>query len=283
MFRTPVVLAFRSMTFYDEGIFPRCGMRFGFFLLSTGCIENVIERINSRDGDVGIGSDTAVVEEVFEDDETVDPEETPDPEEMPEPDDTSEPDDTPEPEEPGDSQSTPRRPQMGEVLINELMIDPESVADREGEWVELLNVTEDWLDLSGHLLLDLGVDVYEMQSLQTDGLTLAPSGFLVICANEEYWDNGGVDCDATTLWQSFGGGFSMSNAEDEVILSSPSAVVIDAVFYSQGFAVTGSSLGVTPSAASFQGNDDLDNWCDQWGFLPLGDSGSPGEVNDICF
>ena len=68
-----------------------------------------------------------------------------------------------------------------------------------------------------------------------------------------------------------------------MILTTSNNIVIDAVSYSSGFSVVGASLGVSPGDANHVANDDLSNWCDQWGFLPLGDAGSPGAMNDICF
>lgn len=194
---------------------------------------------------------------------------------------SNEPDDPVE--DPGDSEENPRRASTGELIINEVMIDPEAVQDKFGEWVEIYNTTEDWLDLSQYHLKDQGVDDYEIQEVSQGSLVIAPHGFLVICAETDYWNNGGVDCHGSFLYQTFGGGFGMSNTEDEVILFSHSNQMIDRMTYTEGFAVLGSSLGVSPSYATEAGNDYATNWCDQWGFLPMGDSGSPNATNDICF
>ena len=56
-----------------------------------------------------------------------------DPSSEPSSDPSSEPSSDPS-DEPGDSQDNPRYPNYGEIIINEVMVNPISVADAEGEW-----------------------------------------------------------------------------------------------------------------------------------------------------
>ena len=42
-------------------------------------------------------------------------------------------------------------------------------------------------------------------------------------------------------------------------------------------------MGLDPDKATPQENDDLSNWCAQWGFMAQGDNGNPGEENDDCW
>ncbi|HUI71709.1 MAG TPA: hypothetical protein VL354_14410, partial [Spirochaetia bacterium] len=48
-----------------------------------------------------------------------------------------------------DSQSAPVTPSVGDLVINEMMIDPAGVADTSGEWFELFNVSAKPLNLEG--------------------------------------------------------------------------------------------------------------------------------------
>ncbi len=261
--------------------------------LLAGCNENFIRSIRDKQeeqDDVGIDepSDEPADEPTSEPDSgpSDEPADEPSSETADEPSNepgtepSNEPDD---PVEPGDSQENPRRAYNGEVIINEVMIDSDAVQDKYGEWVELYNTTGDWLDLRQYRLRDQGVDDYEIQEVSLGSMIIEPNGFLVICAETDYWNNGGVTCQGAFLYQTFGGGFGLSNSEDEVILYSNTNQMIDRMTYAEGFSVIGSSLGVTPSYATQYGNDYSTNWCDQWGFLPMGDSGSPGSINDICF
>jgi hypothetical protein len=163
------------------------------------------------------------------------------------------------------------------------MIDPYSSSDSEGEWVELWNIGAAWVDLDGALLADEGVDAYELEPEYSDALILGPGEYLIVCADPDWWSNGGVDCDATILYQTFGDGFALSNTEDEVILVSGAGSILDTFEYDEDFAVVGASMGVDPDEATVSGNDDPDDWCDQWDSLAFGDGGSPGRENDWCW
>jgi len=184
---------------------------------------------------------------------------------------------------PGESSGTARAPGYGEMVVTELMIDPESVPDRDGEWVEIRNTSAYWVDLSGHRLGDDGVDDVEIESTSTDSLVVRPGGYTVICAVDDYWDNGGVECDGTFRYWTFGGGFAMSNTEDEVMLISPGGYILDGVAWGEDFAVVGAAMGLEASAHTVGDNDALESWCDQWSWLPLGDAGTPSEANDSCW
>ena len=197
-------------------------------------------------------------------------------------DDATEDDPAPD-EQPGDSPELPRPAIHGDFVVNELMIDPESVPDAEGEYVELYNRSSSWLDASGLRLADDGVDDNPIQAAEDGDLVVGPQGFLVVCAFDDFWDNGGVDCDAVFDYDTFGGGFALSNTEDEVLLLSSSGAELDRVEYDASIVEVGAGIGVDPDFATPSGNDDLDEWCDQWGSLPFGDDGSPGETNDNCF
>lgn len=185
--------------------------------------------------------------------------------------------------EPGASSDNPREPEAGELVISELMIDPEATSDRLGEWVELYNGGSHWVDLSGHRLADDGVDDHAIQPTGAGSLVVGPGGFLVICASDDRWDNGGVDCQGTVPYETWGGGFALSNSEDEVVLLSPTGVTLDRFAYDADFAYVGASMGVDPEHATVSENDDTDAWCDQWSFLSGGDYGNPGESNDWCW
>ena len=186
-------------------------------------------------------------------------------------------------DEPGSDANNPDSPEPGDLIINELMIDPENTDDSIGEWIEIWNRSELWLNLDGLRLADEGIDDYAIESLDGQPLVVGPDELFVICASESYWENGGVNCDATFYYWTLGGGFGMSNSADEVLLRSADGDTIDRVRYQSGFSVLGEALGVDPDDATASGNDDTNNWCTQFGYLPQGDSGSPGQFNDQCF
>ena len=205
------------------------------------------------------------------------------------------PDDAPHDDSPADSGSghgsgapsggpaSASVPTPGAVVITELMIHPQATDDAQGEWVEIHNSTSSWVDLTGSMLADRGVDAVEIEPVSSGSLIVEPGGYLTLCAEADYWDNGGVDCDGTFYYWTLGGGFALSNSEDEVKLISSTGSLLDEVRYSDGFSVEGESLALDPDNLSVVANDVMGNWCEQFGLLPFGDGGTPGEANDDCF
>jgi len=176
-----------------------------------------------------------------------------------------------------------RMPWAGDMVITELMIHPRSTDDADGEWVELRNMTSDWLDISGHRLSDRGVDNVVIEPVGAGSLVVAPGGFAVICANDDYWDNGGVDCNGTFRYWTLGGGFALSNDADEVQLRTPFGSLLDEVRYGAAFDVEGEAMGLRSEMTTVIGNDHSSNWCAQHSFMAFGDAGTPGESNDPCW
>ena len=168
------------------------------------------------------------------------------------------------------SSGSPRLPDPGSVVVNELMIDPNAVEDSLGEWVELLNTSEDHLDLNGAWIGDDDLDYVQLTALRD--LVVAPGDAIVVCVSAT--DNGGVDCDATVPYDTFGDGFAMSNTRDEVVIYNPDGEMLDRVSWDEGFAPTGRSAALDPGHASTTDNDDAAAWCDQ--------AASPGSDNSPC-
>ena len=180
---------------------------------------------------------------------------------------------------PGQTEDNPRKPTVGDIAISELMVNPEAVHDKFGEYIELANLTPAYITLEGLTVTDNNLD-----GITLPALIIEPHGLLVLCASDSTWDNGGVSCDHDYDYDSLGYGFAMSNDEDEVILTKPNGKELDRVVWKDaGWAVAGASMGVDPDSLNVDDNDALSDWCDQWGYLPGGDSGSPGQENDWCW
>ncbi len=186
----------------------------------------------------------------------------------------------------GDSADERSPPQLGEVIFTELMINPAATYDADGEWIELLNVSETWLDLSGCQIRDADLDLCELSPVGGGDLSLAPGARLVLCANPESTANGGVDCGASYVYHTSGQGCALANAGDEVILTDAAGTLIDRVHYEDGEGLDaipdGASLGLDEERASGVENDDPQSWCPQSSPLPGGDYGTPGRINDTC-
>ncbi|MES2639926.1 MAG: lamin tail domain-containing protein [Myxococcota bacterium] len=68
-------------------------------------------------------------------------------------------------------------PSRGAVVITEFAPDPDGVTDASGEWVELTNISDTTVDLTGYTLLDDGRNAYAFP----DG-TLLPAGDAIVLA-----------------------------------------------------------------------------------------------------
>ncbi len=221
-----------------------------------------------------------------EDDDSSEDEDTPSdpsPDDPPHEDPPADPDEGPGSGAPSGGPASASMPTPGSVVITEVMIHPQVTDDAQGEWVEIHNATGSWLDLTGSMLVDRGVDAVEIEPVGTGSLIVEPGGYLTICADADYWDNGGVSCDGTFYYWTMGGGFALSNTEDEVKLISAGGSLLDEVRYSEGFSVEGEAMALDPDNLSVVANDVMGNWCEQFSFLPFGDGGTPGEPNEDCF
>lgn len=178
----------------------------------------------------------------------------------------------------GDAQDPPTDdPLPGEVIFSELMINPDAVDDTVGEWVELYNTGERWLDIGGYSFHDLDTDQYTL----TGSIHVGPHGYVVLCASLDPNENGGVECDAffdrVTV-----DGLALANVPDEVVLSRPDGTEIDRLEYGSSWVASGAAIGLSPALMTPEDNDDFANWCFQTSPLAQGDLGTPGAENDAC-
>ena len=158
------------------------------------------------------------------------------------------------------------------VIINEIMPDPLSVDDGNGEWFEIYNNSDlngETIDLNGWVIMDNGTDSHSI----SQSLTLAPGEFLVLGNNSDENSNGGLVVDYQYS------GFSLDNSGDEIVIISPEGTVIDSVEYSSGNSFPNIE-GVSMSLL----NPNLNNgngyyWRKATDFFGAGDLGTPGGPN----
>jgi hypothetical protein len=168
----------------------------------------------------------------------------------------------------------------GEVIFSELMINPSVVDDEVGEWVELYNTGDTWLDIGGYSFHDLDFDQFTLLG----PIPVGPHAYVMLCANLDPRVNGGVDCDA---WfdREISGGLALANKPDEVVLTRPDNVEIDRLVYGDEWVdltINGNTISLDPDHMNGSENDDFINWCASTSELPGGDHGTPGAANDPC-
>jgi len=168
----------------------------------------------------------------------------------------------------------------GDLVFSEMMINPQSVDDEVGEWVELFNTASYAIDIAGYFFRDDDVDTYTL----TGPLLVPPGGYVVLCASTDPAQNGGVSCDGGFVRDSQGAGLALANGPDEVVLTRPDAVEIDWLHYDDSWFLPAVAIGVDPAYLDSGANDDPTHWCSQVTVtLASGEPGTPGAANDPCF
>jgi len=168
-----------------------------------------------------------------------------------------------------------------QIIISEIMQNPASVSDANGEWFELYNAGGSGVDIDGWRIFDLGTNSHIINN--GGPLTIHAGGFLILGNNGDSATNGGVPVD-----YEYPGSFTIGNSDDEIILEDTTPVEIDRVEYDG----VGSPTGFPdPTGASmiFTGlpsddNNLFNNWATSFSREPnwINDStqyidlGSPG-------
>ncbi len=175
------------------------------------------------------------------------------------------------------SASTHVVPYEGDLVVSELMVDPDAVADDAGEYIELYNASDDTLPLDGFVVHDGGGDFHAIAS--GGQAHVAAGDYFVLGINANLATNGGVEVDYQYA------DVSLDEAPDAVILEFL-GVVVDSVAYDWGVvfpAPTGAALSLDPGLLDALDNDSGASWC--VASAPLyewGDFGTPGAANDDC-
>jgi hypothetical protein len=171
-------------------------------------------------------------------------------------------------------------PQRGDVVITEIMKDPSFVADTQGEWFEIQNVSNHLVNIAGWKISDLGTNSHTILN-GVQGIVLVPGQRFVLGINADPLTNGGVGVDYKYS------SFTLGNGADSILLTSRSGFLVDEVHYDDGVFwpdVPGKTLSLDPSAHDVFSNDDPANWCVGQTMMAAGntDMGTPGQANDVC-
>ncbi len=180
---------------------------------------------------------------------------------------------------------------VGELVITEIMRDPDNVDDSVGEYFEIYNSTGKDIDIRGLIVSDNASNEFEVPYDPTDpkeSPILVPAlGYFVFGANADTSTNGGVTVD----YDYVRGNFILGNGPDEVILSNPLGLTIDQVIYTGSKPdwpdPTGASIQLTNATVPDSVvNDNGSNWCESTALIDSADSdsdkGSPGAANETC-
>jgi hypothetical protein len=159
------------------------------------------------------------------------------------------------------------------IVITEIMADPDGIPDDKGEWLEIVNATDEAVDINGWRLEDLSG---QMHIIMNGGPYLVqPGQVLVLGSNAIESSNGGVEVNYQYPYSDF----KIANDSDVILLKNLYGEEVDAVYYDKyaGWKVPkGASIELMHANLD---NNNAANWV--VATTPYGDGtnlGTPGEL-----
>jgi hypothetical protein len=165
----------------------------------------------------------------------------------------------------------------GDILITEIMFNPLSLGDTEGEWIEVFNNSGETVNLR-NLVIRRGSN-NNLHTISSD-LILVAGEYAVL----------GRTLTATNNVDYVYGTISLSNTGENIIINTygtngiDGEVICSVDYGADGFqtSVNGSSIqlntGITDASAALLGS----NWCPGTLAYNTGDFGTPGMANSLC-
>ncbi|MCB9473052.1 MAG: lamin tail domain-containing protein [Candidatus Delongbacteria bacterium] len=154
----------------------------------------------------------------------------------------------------------------GDLVVSEILQNPNVVSDAVGEWFEVYNATDNAIDLLGLTFNDNGVNTFTVDV----SVVVAPHDYAVLGLNGDTMLNGGV-----TLDYVYPGSYNLGNGADAIIILE-GATEIDRVEYDGGTAwpdPTGASMYLLDLNSD---NNVGANWSTSTTPFGAGDLGTPG-------
>jgi cysteine-rich repeat protein len=166
-------------------------------------------------------------------------------------------------------------PKAGDLVITEIMFDPLVSGDTYGEFFEVFNKTDFYIDLRG-VVLQSGTEKHVVSA--SSPVVIAPGQYFVFAKNGDSALNGGISPDYVYSK------ITLSNTADEISILCDN-VFVDRVVYNKGagwVSKAGRTLSLDPDFTDANENDDPTVFC--LGSTPFGkgDFGSPGQKNPPC-
>ncbi|RMH43520.1 MAG: lamin tail domain-containing protein [Deltaproteobacteria bacterium] len=160
-------------------------------------------------------------------------------------------------------------PGAGDLVITEVMPNPDAVGDADGEWFEVTVMAD--VDLNG---LQVGRAVDSLETIDSpDCLRFGAGAHVLFARRADTAANGGLpEVDFTF-------GFSLTNSNGTLVVAR-GGVALDEIAWTSS--PTGASLSLDPDHIDPADNDDEANWCAGQTAYGDGDLGTPGAANDLC-
>ncbi len=175
----------------------------------------------------------------------------------------------------------------GSLVITEVLPNPATVSDDNGEWLEVYNPGDTDVTING-LRVQVGTDKpfwKPVTGLQP--VVVKAKGYAVLGAKLDPKVNGGAPVDAAYGKLTIGNSkttlslVSFHKAKDGT--NNNSLVVVDTMAWDKTWKISaGVSLSLDPTQTSAKANDGQTYWCRGQSVFGDGDLGSPGQANPSC-
>ncbi len=156
----------------------------------------------------------------------------------------------------------------GELVITEIMRNPDATTDARGEWFEIHNTTDAIIDLEHVTIMDSAGHSFDLPA----GLAIEQHGYLVLGQSTDSTINGGAPVDFA--WP---GTLTLGNGADDLIIDSFGDVIDQVSWDSSWHAPVGASLILHDTIDPFFDNDEAGSWCVATDAYGHGDRGTPGQ------
>lgn len=171
----------------------------------------------------------------------------------------------------------PADPGNGNLLITEIMYNPNALGDTYGEWIEIFNNTSESINLKDLVIRKGGTTTFHQI---TSDVVVASGDYAVVAKTDAATSN--VDY----VWS----GMSLTNTGDELIISTygtngtDGTIICCIDFKAAGFnmSLDGKSLQLDPTVRDIYAVRLGSNWCAATQPYSTGDLGTPGLPNSAC-
>ena len=157
------------------------------------------------------------------------------------------------------------------IVITEVMQNPNAVADDLGEWFEVMNLGSGTVDVGGWTIADDDTDLHVI----TESVPVGAGERVVLAAVADAALNGGVDAA-----YAYGSDIALDNGWDELSLLDPAGLRSVRIRWDDGQTFP-DPTGATMSIIDPAGDAELaENWCTAGSSFGAGDLGSPAAASD---
>ena len=163
----------------------------------------------------------------------------------------------------------------GELVISEIMSQPDDLDDTNGEWFEIYNASTAPLNLEGCTIATPGGSTTMESTTISGDLRVAAGEYLTLAVGS----SPGFMPD-----YNYSGALTLEDGGDNVTISC-SSTQIDGVQYDGGTnfpSTVGAAMRLDDANLSATDNDTGTNWCDASSIYGTNDKGTPGSANGTC-